>query len=189
MTPAQDYVSRTPEALVVGLARSGDRQAFAELVRRRQPWIRDLMRRCSGDVTLADDLAQQVFVQAWRTLPQLQQTSRFGAWLKRVAINVWLQHLRKSDPLKNADEYDDTRPAQQDAAGIAMDLDRALATLSEHVRLCIVLSYHEGMTHEEIANFTGLPLGTVKSHVRRGTQRLQKLLSAYIETPSTEESK
>ena len=188
MTLSQDFVSRTPEALVVGLARSGDRKAFAELVRRRQPWIRNLMRRCSGDVILADDLAQQVFVQAWRTLPQLQQSNRFGAWLKRVAINVWLQHRRKSDPLKDADEYDDTRPAQQNAAGIAMDLDRALATLSEHVRLCIVLSYHEGMTHEEIANFTGLPLGTVKSHIRRGTQRLQKHLSAYLKTPSTEKS-
>lgn len=183
----RDYYSKSPEALLVGLARTGDRKAFSELVQRRQNWIRNLMRRCCGDVTLADDLAQQVFMQAWRTIPQLQQSSRFGAWLKRVAINAWLQHLRMSDPLKNADDYDETRPVQLDAAAIAMDLDRALAALPDHARLCIVLSYHERMTHEEIAEFMGLPLGTIKSHIRRGTKRLQKLLSAYRDTPRLEE--
>jgi RNA polymerase sigma-70 factor (ECF subfamily) len=61
-----------------------------------------------------------------------------------------------------------------------MDLDRALATLEDHARVCIVLAYHEQMTHDEIAHATGLPLGTVKSHIRRGTARLQKALSAYL---------
>lgn len=183
-----DHYSKSPEALVVSLARTGDRNAFAELVGRRQTWIRNLMRRCCGDDALADDLAQQVFIHAWRTISQVRQSNRFGAWLKRVAINVWLQHSRKSDPLKNADEYDETEPAQQDAAAVALDLDRALASLSDHVRLCIILSYHEGMTHEEIADFTGQPLGTIKSHIRRGTKRLQQLLSAYIDAPPAEES-
>lgn len=175
----KDEYARSPEAILAGLARNGDRDAFAELVTRRQTWIRNLMRRCCNDVTLADDLAQQVFMQAWKNIPQLQQVSRFGAWLKRMAINVWLQHLRKSDPLKNANEVDDTRPAPPDAGSMAIDLDNALATLSDHVRLCIVLSYHERMTHGEIAELTGLPLGTIKSHIRRGTQRLQQFLSAY----------
>ena len=183
MSLERDYYAKSPEALLAGLAGKGDRNAFAELVQRRQSWIRNLMRRCCGNVTLADDLAQQVFMQAWRTIPHVQQPNRFGAWLKRVAINVWLQHLRKSDPLKNADEYDEIGPAQQDAAAVAMDLDRALAALSDPARLCIVLSYHERMNHGEIAELTGLPLGTVKSHIRRGTQRLQKLLSAYRDTP------
>ena len=71
---------------------------------------------------------------------------------------------------------------------MTMDLDRALATLSKPERLCVVLSYREGMTHAEIAEATDLPLGTVKSHVRRGTQRLQQLLSAYRETTQAEES-
>ena len=64
-----------------------------------------------------------------------------------------------------------------------MDLGGALATLANAVRLCIVLSYHEGMTHPEIAEATKLPLGTVKSHINRGTQRLRQLLSAYRDEP------
>jgi len=174
--------------VLVGLARSGDRAAFAELVRRRQAWIRNLMRRCSGDTTLADDLAQQVFLQAWRSISHLQRPSRFGPWLKRVAINTWLQHVRRSDPLRQAGLVDENRPAQQDTAGVAMDLDRALCALKDEVRLCIVLSYHEGMTHEEIAGLTSLPLGTVKSHIRRGTSRLRHLLSAYMDSPLAEET-
>ena len=70
--------------------------------------------------------------------------------------------------------------ASESAEGLSMDLDRALATLKEPVRLCIVLSYHEGMTHDEIADFTNLPVGTVKSHIRRGTKRLQEELKEYL---------
>ena len=171
--------SKSPEALLVGLARKGNREAFAELVDRRQLWIRNLMRRCCGDITLADDLAQQVFLQAWRAIPRLQKASRFGAWLKTTAINVWLQHLRKNDPLRNADEEDDKTRTHKDTTGVAMDLDGALAQLADDVRLCIVLAYHEGMTHDEIASVSGIPLGTVKSHIRRGTKRLRDKLSAY----------
>lgn len=183
----RDHYSRSPEALLASLSRNGDRDAFAELVKRRQNWIRSLMRRCCGDVTLADDLAQQVFLQAWRNMPRLQQPRRFGAWIKRIAINVWLQHLRKHDPLKNADEPAEIDSVHKDATGEAIDLDRALAMLADHVRLCIVLSYHEGMTHAEIAELTGMPLGTIKSHVRRGTKRLQEFLSAYAESPTVEQ--
>jgi RNA polymerase sigma-70 factor (ECF subfamily) len=146
------------------------------------------MRRCCGDITLADDLAQQVFMQAWRTIHHLHRRDRFDAWLKRVAINTWLQHVRKNDPLKNAEEHDETNLTQQDTTGIAMDLDTALATLPNPVRLCVVLSYHEGMTHSEIADTTGLAPGTIKSHIRRGSERLRRLLSAYEDTPPAEDS-
>jgi len=64
-----------------------------------------------------------------------------------------------------------------------MDLDRALLTLPDAERLCLVLSYHEGLTHAEIAELTQLPLGTVKSHIRIGAGRLRNTLSAYRDLP------
>ena len=208
MPAAPASLRDSPEALVVILARTGDRDAFAELVRRRQSWIRNLMRRCCNDTTLADDLAQQVFLQSWRDIGQLRQPNTFGAWLKRLAINVWLQHVRVNDVLRNADEFEDIHydrvagevgevgdihetgggevggihyQKHHDTTGMTMDLDHALAQLAQPVRLCVVLSYHEGMTHEEIAETADMPLGTVKSHIRRGSQRLQELLSAYAD--------
>ena len=186
-TPPESF-ARSPEPLVAALARTGDRDAFAELVRRRQAWVRNLMRRFSGDMALADDLAQQVFLQAWQNIRHLQRPARFGAWLKRITINTWLQHLRRNDPLRYADEPGEAETATEDVTGLGMDLDEALAKLPDAVRLCIVLSYHEGMNHRQISEFTDLPLGTVKSHIRRGTNRLQKLLSAYDATTGAEES-
>ena len=188
MTESRADHSGIPEVLLVGLAQRGDRKAFAELVNQRQGWIRNLMRRCSGDVVLAEDLAQQVFLQAWKTIRSLQRPSRFGAWLKRMAINTWLQHARKNDPTRHAEDIEDIVHARQDPVGIALDLDRALATLPHDVRFCIVLSYHEGMTHSEIAEFTQLPPGTIKSHIRRGTARLKILLAAYSDEERIEEA-
>ena len=188
MQDAQDFFPSCPEAFLVGLARTGERGAFEELVRRRQSAIRNLMRRCCHDETLADDLAQQVFLQVWLKIRTLKEAGAFGAWLRRLAITVWLQHQRKKDALENADEFMDDEAAPAVTPGLAMDLDAALATLPAHVRLCVVLSYAEGMSHAEIADVADLPLGTVKSHVRRGTQRLQQLLAAYREDEMTEET-
>lgn len=171
----------------MALARTGDREAFEELVRRRQSWLRTLLRRCCGDPALADDLAQQTFLQAWKKLRQLRDPERFGPWLKRLGLNAWLGRMRGLDPLADADPVaeDGTAaetPGTADSSGAAMiagDLDAALNTLAAPVRLCVVLAYHEGFTHEEIVELTKLPLGTVKSHVRRGTQKLRQQLLAY----------
>lgn len=173
--------------MIVGLARVGDHSAFEELVRRRQSSIRNLMRRCCGDTTQADDLAQQVFLQVWLKIRTLKEANAFGGWLKRLAISIWLQQLRKKDALHNADELDEFQQGPHDSTGIGMDLEGALATLTNPVRLCIVLSYNEGMSHGEIAEITELPLGTVKSHINRGTQRMRQLLKAYTDETEVEE--
>lgn len=175
-----------PEALVVSLAIKGDRDAFAELVRRRQSWIRTLMRRCCGDISLADDLSQQVFMQAWRKIRQLNDATRFGSWIKRLAINEWLQYSRRNDPLGFTDGDDALPESRAEATSVAMDLDRAMASLPGPVSLCIALSYHERLSHPEIEALTGIPIGTVKSHIRRGSARLRELLSAYDESGATE---
>ena len=185
MRYSADLLAQSPEAILVGLSRTGNRDAFAEIVRRRQTWIRSLMRRCCHDEALADDLSQQVFMQAWRTIRQLHDAQRLAPWIKRMAINTWLQHKRRGDPLRHADEHSEADSTEQPRTSVALDLDRALSTLSEDVRLCIVLAYHERMTHQEIADFTGIPLGTIKSHIRRGSQRLQEELAAYMDPGGT----
>jgi RNA polymerase sigma-70 factor (ECF subfamily) len=168
------------EAAVVALAMSGDRRAFTELVTRRQSWLRNLLRRLCRDPALADDLAQQVFLRAWGSLPTLKSVAAFGAWLRRLAINTWLAHLRSTaPPMLPLECVELDAPAAGSGASEQLDLDRALAYLSRDERLCVVLAYNEGLSHGEISAVSGLPLGTVKSHIRRGTQRLRTLLAAY----------
>lgn len=166
------------EASVVALAQAGDERAFAELVHRRQTFVRNLLRRLCRDPSLADDLAQEAFMQAWRQLPRLRAPGAFGGWLRQVAVSIWLQHLRKTQtwaPLVDNAHGESSTPADN----VALDLDSALAHLSADARLCVVLAYHEGLTHREIADETGLPLGTIKSHIARGAARLKELLNSY----------
>lgn len=167
------------ETAVVILARTGDAAAFRELVLRRQARVRDLLRRLSGDHALADDLAQETFVQAWKSLGSLKTPAVFGAWLRQVAVNVWRQEARKRRLiLADDDEISaepDPRPVT--ATDDRLDLSAALATLRPVERMCVVLSYAEGLTHGEIVEATGLPLGTVKSHVKRGGDKLKSILA------------
>lgn len=167
------------EQLLVTMASCGDRDAFAELVRRRQSWARNLMRRFSGNSALADDLAQQMFLQAYRNIGSIRSATAFGGWLKRIAVTTWLQHTRRQDPLWNASDMDDWTPSHTPQGGLALDLDKALNALPAPVRTCVILSYHENMPHAEIAEATGLPVGTVKSHIRRGSEQLRTALAAY----------
>ena len=167
------------ESAVLALAMRGDTAAFSEIVRRRHSWLRNLLRRLCRDPSLADDLAQQTLLQAWRSLHTLRATGAFTAWLRRLALNAWLQHVRQGAPQARPVEETVTEFASDSRVGMQLDLDRALAQLREEVRLCVVLAYHENMSHDEISAATALPLGTVKSHIRRGAEQLRALLDAY----------
>jgi RNA polymerase sigma factor (sigma-70 family) len=168
------------ELSVVMYAIAGDDSAYGELVRRRQGAIRQLFRRLCRDPALADDLAQQTFLQAWRSIRTVKSAAAFGGWLKRLAVNVWLQRLRTERNWQNTDDLE-SLPEQgtQPTLTEQLDLDSALATLPPSVRLCITLAYAEHMSHREISEVTGLPLGTVKSHITRGAARLRERLGAY----------
>jgi RNA polymerase sigma factor (sigma-70 family) len=163
----------------VALAMNGDDTAYGELVRRRQDAIRHLLRRLTRDPALADDLAQQAFVLAWKSIRTLKSPAAFGAWLRKLAVNCWLQHARiKKHEVALADEalcegHASSRVTER------LDLDAALATLPPHARLCVVLAYSEGMSHAEISESTAIPLGTVKSHIARGAAHLRELLCDY----------
>jgi RNA polymerase sigma-70 factor (ECF subfamily) len=190
------------EAAVVVLAMNGDDAAFGELVRRRQGALRNLLRRLSRDAALADDLAQQAFVLAWKSIRTLKAPGAFGAWLRRLAINCWLQQARAAahtrevslDEEAVGEDRADVSAWPSRSVGAAsgatlaesrvaerLDLDAALARLPPDARLCVVLAYSEGMSHAEISDSTALPLGTVKSHIARGAARLRELLQAYGE--------
>jgi len=166
------------EAALAGLAIAGDDSAYGELVRRRHSQIRDLLRRLCRNSALADDLSQQAFLQAWRRIRALQAPGAFGPWLRKIAVSIWLQHLRSVGSRREASAAGE-EPAHEPEVGERLDLDRALSQLAPDVRLCIVLAYAEHMSHREIAEATDLPLGTVKSHITRGANRLRELLRAY----------
>jgi RNA polymerase sigma factor (sigma-70 family) len=177
--PPRGGLGAADEAAVVALAMNGDDAAFGELVRRRQGAIRNLFRRMSRNPALADDLAQQAFVQAWKSIRTLKSPDAFGAWLRKLAVNCWLQRARRQKQEVALD--DAVLPEVAAAAPLVerMDLDAALAALPADARLCVVLAYSEGMSHAEISDSTALPLGTVKSHIARGAARLRDLLQAY----------
>lgn len=184
MSPPVD-LTRADEAMVVALARTGDHVAFGELVKRRQSWLRNFLRRLCRDADLADDLAQQALLKAWRSIGSLKADRAFGAWLRRMAVNVWLDHARRNEPLDAAVAdgeavIEASGPIRAASLAERIDLQRALAALTPPVRLCIVLLYSEGLTHAEIAALSGLPLGTVKSHINRGLERLRRLLGAEL---------
>ena len=171
-----------------------DRHAFAELVRRHQSTVRACLRKLTaGNHALADDLSQETFVLAWRNLKSFRQEARFSTWLYRIATNCWLADARKrkevllgdrDDAVASDDDGDarsevSTHGDHARGAALKVDLERAMAALSEGERAAIVQCYHNDLTHEEAAYVLDCPVGTVKTHVLRGKQKLKLALAAW----------
>jgi len=175
-----NLIGSATEPSLVALAMSGDDKAFEELVRRRQGAIRRLMRQLSGDWAGAEDFAQEAFLEAWRKLRTLRASGAFGGWLRQIAVNVFLQHIRRTGvTIYDSDETASHSVPNDEDPSVQMDLEKALARLRPGERLCVVLAYGERMSHGEICSATGLPLGTVKSHISRGAARLRQYLADY----------
>ena len=174
-------LQKAADTLVIALACAGDDSAFAEVMRRRQARVRKFMYHLCRQTALGDDLAQQVFLTAWRSLNTLRSAAAFDGWLKRIMVNTWLQEVRRGKLAIISDVDLADLAVQHDGTAARMDLDAALATLPHDVRLCVVLAYNEGLSHPEIVALTGLPLGTVKSHISRGAARLRDILADYGE--------
>src|SRR5579885_2444193 len=122
-------------ALIARALAGGDRHAFAALVRRHQGPVRALLRRLTkNDEALADDLAQETFIQAWRKLASFRADARFSTWLYRIAYNAFLMHARArkdEEPLDETtveadEEAEAGRQPEAHAADLQMDLQRAL---------------------------------------------------------------
>ena len=165
------------DTILVQRARTGDAAAFGTLVRQHQSKLRGFLRRLTrGDAALADDLAQETFLEAHRKLDQFRGEGSFGSWLCGIAWSRFLMERRKrrEEPLEAPDE---TASVDMNAASLArLDLEKAMAQLAPPERAALTLCYAFGHSHGEAAEILNLPLGTVKSHVLRGREKLKALL-------------
>jgi len=179
MPPA---ASVTDAELILSVLERDDRRAFAELVNRHQSRVRTVLRRLTkGDFALADDLAQETFVLAWKNLRHFRFEARFSTWIYRIAFNAWQSEARKKHEVLLDDPdavqiADDSRAELPDAAS-RIDLERAMATLSDGERAAIAACYYGDLSHEEAAQALGIPLGTVKTHVLRAKAKLRARLT------------
>lgn len=175
-------LTEATEAALIVAAQAKNQAAFGELVKRRQGWARALLRRMCSNHAEADDLAQEAFIKAWERLTDLETPAAFPGWFRRIAVTTFLMAKRRQRAVFEV--IDDAAPIAAEestpeaAAGARIDLEKALARLSDAERLCVTLNHGEGLSHGEIVEITGLPLGTVKSHVLRGTEKLRRMLEA-----------
>jgi RNA polymerase sigma-70 factor (ECF subfamily) len=159
---------------LIARAAAGDAAAFDALVRVHQSRLRGFLRRVArGDVALADDLAQETFLEAWRKIAQFRGAGSFAGWLSRIGWSRFLMEARKRKPELLEDIPERSVETSPDTK---LDLESAMRRISAAERAALTLCYAQGCSHEEAAAILDMPLGTVKSHVLRGREKLRTLL-------------
>ena len=165
--------------LVARAVAQQDAAAFGELVRRHQSQVRSFLRKLTRDATLADDLAQDAFMHAWDKLHTFIGHGTFIGWLLKVAYTTFLQAKRKSNRygeiLEQVGHQGDASDQQHTPTSDEItDLDKFLAVLTEEERAVMILSYACGLSHREISETADLPVGTVKSIIFRGKEKIRE---------------
>ena len=169
-------------------AQCGDREAFNGLVRRYHVRIFNTVYALVGDRDDADDLAQEIFLKAYRSLPSFRGKSQFYTWLYRIGINCWKDWLKSPkqrtgmwESVETCEDYV-LQCSDQEAADARVEngefrslLERALADLPAEQRAAVVLREIDGLDYEEIAQALRCSLGTVKSRLCRARMRLKEL--------------
>lgn len=174
---------RIEEMRLVALCMLSDnREAFSRLVEMHQEGLRRFVfNLCSGDAALTDDICQETFLKAWLAIRSFRGLSGFKTWLYRIAINEHISYRRKypagvttdlSDPQLTSIPLD----GGQKALEANMDITVLLEQLSEAERAVTLLFYLEGMPIKEITKTTGMPEGTIKSHLSRARKHLALIL-------------
>ncbi|MBD2313306.1 sigma-70 family RNA polymerase sigma factor [Desertifilum sp. FACHB-1129] len=176
-----------------------DRLAFAELLRRYQSHVDRILYHLAPDWQDRADLAQEVWIRVYRNIKRLNDPVKFRGWLSRIATNLFYDELRKRKRVRSPLSLDAPRqlddgemdweiaasePGPEEnltTAEFYEQLQTAIADLPEVFRTTIVLREIEGMAYEEIAEITGVSLGTVKSRIARARQRLQFQLQNYLD--------
>ena len=155
-------------------------KAFDELVKKYQsPIRRFFLNLTCGDSELSDDLAQDTFIKAYTNIASFKNLSSFSTWLYRIAYNIFYDYIRSRKETNDLDarEVDAISSVEQDNLGQKMDVYQSLKTLKEIERTCITLFYMEDVSIEKIAGITGCLVGTVKSHLSRGKEKLANYLN------------
>jgi RNA polymerase sigma factor (sigma-70 family) len=181
--------SFTDSELISRVILDDDRNAFGELVRRYQSNIRNLLRKLTaGNHATADDLAQETFIRAYRHLSKFQGGASFSTWLYRIAYNVFLSSVQdkkieeSEEVLENTVEHASYQHSDQML--LKMDMEKAMIHLTEMERAAIALSYGKELPHEEIAHVMNCPLGTVKTALLRGKEKIRQRLIALNQQES-----
>jgi RNA polymerase sigma-70 factor (ECF subfamily) len=166
----------------------GDEAAMRALWSRHAPHVDAVVRRLVGnDLDLASDIAQEVWIQIFRALPQYRGDSQFGTWAHRIAVNRTLNALRKTRRLAKIETT-----VEEDSAIVDPDPDRSLmmqtietaaTKLSPGARAVFLLHDVEGFTHEEIAERLGITSGGSKSQLFKARAKLRTLLAHLVDTP------
>jgi RNA polymerase sigma factor (sigma-70 family) len=175
-------VELTDGDLIARVLVDDDQHAFGELVRRHQSSVRGLLRQLTRtDVALADDLAQDTFLRAYKNIRSFRGEARFSTWLYRIAYNCFREDARRRKELVgiNEEQLQAERDPQVADPGLRHDLMHALSLLPLHEHSAVLLCCQNGLSHEEAARVLDIPLGTVKTNVLRGREKLKRTLAAW----------
>ena len=183
-----------PEESLVEEAQRGGREAFAELVRRHERRIYGVVYRMSGNPSDADDLAQEVFLTAWRAIGSFRRGSSFYTWLYRIAVNLSLTFLRKRAREKDRAAFDENLAAASPAHGassspegssalseIKARVDEAVGALPARFRASFVLVAGEGLSHRDAARVLGCSENTVAWRMHKARKLLRARLKPFLE--------
>lgn len=172
------------EAIIIRQASEGDVTAFKQLYEQHIGRVYALCIRLCADKSQAEDAAQEVFIQAWKSLPSYQANARFSTWLHRLAANVTISYLRRQKswwqkvvPL--TEENDKEIVISDDIAHDKLAL--CVMRLPERARLVFVLHAIEGYRHEQVAHMLDIAESSSKTHYFRAKQKIQEYLSSESE--------
>jgi RNA polymerase sigma-70 factor (ECF subfamily) len=180
-------ISKISEAELVTRAQNGERNAFSELVRIHAQGVMNVIYRMYGDVQIAEDAAQETFIQAWLHLTSYRPQTPLRNWLYRIAVNAATDMLRKQKRILPHDLEDlqlkDPQPGpealffQNERTAL---IQKAVLSLPDASRAVLVLREYEGMSYHEIADALEIPVGTVMSRLNYARKLLKEELEQKL---------
>lgn len=189
-----------PDALLMLRVKRGDRVAFAELVEKYKQPLFNFVFRTLRDEIETEDVAQNTFLQVWKSRDRYQRTAKFSTWLFTIARNLCLNEIRRrsrhpADSLEETHAEHDDQPSRQYEdkkiflptetalhGELAQKIEEALAELPENQRTAILLCRQDELSYEEIAEVLDCSLSATKSLIHRGRETLKEKLKPYLQT-------